>query len=500
MLHIYVPTISAVPTYSQTPIWDFGSSCYQMAFCNPPTLLPSLSSPPQLHSNSNRILLRRMPRRVLTVKMAKNSTTQNDDGDTRPKPTKFVTFLGKGGSGKTFSAVFAAQHYAMKGLKTCLVLHSQDPTADYILNQKIGTAPVTCNDNLSAVRLETTKMIIEPLNQLKQADARLNLTQGVLEGVVGEEFGVLPGMDTIFSALALEKLIGFLRNKTQKNNYDVVIYDGLSTEETIRLIGATGKSRLYIKYLRNLAEKTDLGRLAGPSVMRLVNEAFNAGSSTSGFNSQLSGEIWDKLENMLEKGSSFITNPELFGCYLVMDLNNQMSINSALRYWGCAVQSGALVSGAFGITNSTSRDESAKKTFSPLPFASYPPISFKDGLNWEGILDNGDSSNARNLLGVSGSGNLQPVTFDPANKSVMLLMPGFDKSEIKLYQYRGGSELLIEAGDQRRVICLPSQIQGKVGGKLSAEKLGVGLLFGADSNSGRLHGCKRRARINDHFR
>lgn len=46
----------------------------------------------------------------------------------------------------------------MAGLKTCLVIHSQDPTADYILNCKIGTTPVTCNDNLSAVRLETTKV------------------------------------------------------------------------------------------------------------------------------------------------------------------------------------------------------------------------------------------------------------------------------------------------------------------------------------------------------
>lgn len=69
--------------------------------------------------------------------------------------------------------------------------------------------------------------------------------------MVGEELGVLPGMDTIFSALELEKLVGFLRKKTQKNNpkydFDVVVYDGLSTEETIRLIGATGKSRLYIR-------------------------------------------------------------------------------------------------------------------------------------------------------------------------------------------------------------------------------------------------------------
>lgn len=92
-------------------------TCYQtahqiillpkMAFCNPPTLLHSSSSRPQFHSNSNHILLRRMPRRFLTISMAKNSTTPNADND--PKPTKFVTFLGKGGSGKTFSAIFAAQ-------------------------------------------------------------------------------------------------------------------------------------------------------------------------------------------------------------------------------------------------------------------------------------------------------------------------------------------------------------------------------------------------------
>lgn len=31
-------------------------------------------------------------------------------------------------------------------------------------------------------------------------------------------------------------------------------------------------------------------------------------------------------------------------------------------------------------------------------------------------------------------------------------------------QFRGGSELLVEAGDQRRSIHLPRQIQGKVGG------------------------------------
>ncbi|KAI7729539.1 hypothetical protein M8C21_012708 [Ambrosia artemisiifolia] len=463
-----------------------------MAFCNSPTLLPSLSFPLQYGSNFNNNLI---PQRLSAITMA-TKTDDNNNNNAPQNPTKFVTFLGKGGSGKTFSAVFAAQHYAMAGLKTCLVVHSQDPTADYILNCKIGTTPVTCNDNLSAVRLETTKMILEPLSKLKQADARLNLTQGVLEGVVickkeelnimasivlrkmlvlvGEELGVLPGMDTIFSALELEKLVGFLRKKPQKSNpkysFDVIVYDGLSTEETIRLIGATGKSRLYLKYLRLLAEKTDFGRLAGPSLLRLADESLNAGTISSGYNGQLSGEIWDKLEHTLENGSSFITKPELFGCYLVMNLNDPMSLNSALRYWGCAVQAGALVSGAFGIAHSGSDQgqlETAKITFSPLPFAPFTSISFSSPLHWGDIMRNGQFKDAQDLLSASNSGSsahMQSVKFDPVNKSVTLFMPGFDKSEIKLYQYRGGSELLIEAGDQRRVVFLPSQIQGKVGG------------------------------------
>lgn len=37
-------------------------------------------------------------------------------------------------------------------------------------------------------------------------------------------------------------------------------------------------------------------------------------------------------------------------------------------------------------------------------------------------------------------------------------------SNLLKLQYRGGSELLVEAGDQRRVIHLPPKIQGKVGG------------------------------------
>lgn len=286
---------------------------------------------------------------------------------------------------------------------------------------------------------------------------------------------MLPGMDPIFSALALERLVGFFGNVSQRNHnkdkFDIIVYDGMSSEEMLRMISAAGKARLYLKYLRNIAEKTDLGRLAGPSLLRLVDEAMSISSSKAPFNGKMSAEIWDTVENMLERGSSGFTEPQKFGCFLVLDPDNPASINSALRYWGCTIQAGAQISGAFAIASpnlDTESEEELKKIFSPLPFAFIPHISLgSPPLDWVAITRNTVGGNAQNILSAPASGSsslMSSVTFDAARKLVTLFMPGFDKSEIKLYQYRGGSELLVEAGDQRRVIHLPSKIQGKVGG------------------------------------
>lgn len=225
-------------------------------------------------------------------------------------------------------------------------------------------------------------------------------------------------------------------------------------------------TRLYLKYLRNAAEKTDLGRLAGPSVLRLVDEAMSISSSTPHRNGKMSTEIWDILEQMLEvwiihisydqsfyvhplrscivsvvqRGSSAFSEPQKFGCYLVIDPDNPASVATALRYWGCSIQAGAQVSGAFAIASrhvNTESEERLKTTFSPLPFAFIPHLPFGSPLDWNAIILNTVNENARNLLSLpaSGSSSITPsVKFDSARKSVTLFMPGFDKSEVKLYQ------------------------------------------------------------------
>lgn len=214
-----------------------------------------------------------------------------------------------------------------------------------------------------------------------------------------------------------------------------------------------------------MAEKTDLGRVAGPSLVRLVDEAMSISGSRSYLNGKMSAEVWDTLEQMLEvnvilifmntvkckpneaihylcamqSGSSIFSEPHKFGCFLVMHPNSPISVNSALRYWGCTIQAGAQVSGAFGIDSPNLNEElmeQVKRTFSPLPFAFTPQFQVDSPLDWNEVTLNTVGKDAKNLLFLppSQTSDMSSVKFDPEKKSVTLLMPGFDKSEIKLYQ------------------------------------------------------------------
>ncbi|PKU77434.1 uncharacterized protein At1g26090, chloroplastic [Dendrobium catenatum] len=385
-----------------------------------------------------------------------------DSGESFQKHTKIVTFLGKGGSGKSTAAVLAAKLFAREGLQTCLVIHSQDITIKQLMGCTIGNSPTMISENLYAVQLQTSKMLLEPLDRVKKVDVRMNLTQGILEGVVGEELGVLPGMDSIFSSLALLKygnVLGSGRNYSKKK-FDIVIYDGSSSEDTLRLVGATERVRCYLKYIRNLAEKTDIGRLTAPSFLRLFYES--AMPNSGSVEGKTSADIWNGIEQILEEASAYFCDSSRFRCYLLMDPIRPLSVISALRYWGCAIQAGTKIYGAFGFAQkfSSATQETTEK-ISPLCFALLPYISSYSSLDWDVTLKSFRKDASHLLLGSTIS-LPSSVLFDRKQKSVTLFLPGFDKSDINLYQYRGGTELLIEAGDQRRIIQLPLAMQGKV--------------------------------------
>lgn len=52
--------------------------------------------------------------------------------------------------------------------------------------------------------------------------------------------------------------------------------------------------------MRTLAEKTDLGRVVGPSILRLVDESLSLSGKGTNLNGRMTPEIWDYLEQALE--------------------------------------------------------------------------------------------------------------------------------------------------------------------------------------------------------
>ncbi|CAI5523341.1 unnamed protein product, partial [Closterium sp. Naga37s-1] len=224
--------------------------------------------------------------------------------------------------------------YAAAGYRTCLVVQSQDRVADRLLGMRLTPSPqpvpapaaaaaaASQPPLLCALRVETTKLLLAPLEIIKKADERLGITQGALAEVVGEELSVLPGMDAVMAVAVLERiarpaggLLAFAtssgpratsagkKGRQQGSGWDVrgsrattatgewvypwgeeeaevVVFDGATTWEVLRMLASPEKARWYLRRFRTLAERTDIGRVALPSVARLLDSI--VGSSKGG--------------------------------------------------------------------------------------------------------------------------------------------------------------------------------------------------------------------------
>eukprot|EP00242_Pyramimonas_sp_CCMP2087_P014211 CAMPEP_0198219190 /NCGR_PEP_ID=MMETSP1445-20131203/72965_1 /TAXON_ID=36898 /ORGANISM="Pyramimonas sp., Strain CCMP2087" /LENGTH=217 /DNA_ID=CAMNT_0043896513 /DNA_START=52 /DNA_END=702 /DNA_ORIENTATION=+ len=120
---------------------------------------------------------------------------------------KLVTVLGKGGAGKTTVSVALAKHFAAQGKKVLLVLQSEDQNGEKLLDLTLlkGSSPRNIETNLDVLRAYSTTLLEEPWKGLRETEAQLSFSGGILDEMTAEELPVLPGMD-VFTALgALRK-------------------------------------------------------------------------------------------------------------------------------------------------------------------------------------------------------------------------------------------------------------------------------------------------------
>ncbi len=347
---------------------------------------------------------------------------------------KILTFLGKGGSGCTTLAIATAKQQVAAGQRVLLMIQSVTPGPALLLGQPLGPEPTQVSAGLWAVQLHSTTLLENSWQTLKGLESQY-LRTPFLKDVYGQELGILPGMD---SALALNAL----REYEASGNYDVIVYDGHSAMETLRMLGLPEILDWYVRRFRGVFQQSDLGRVLAPFWQPIAAAVLA---------SDWSGDMLDRptgeMRSLLEQGRDIVSDPHRVLAFLVTT-PTEVAIATARYLWGSAQQIGLTVGGV--LVNQGDLGPDHERAFAPLPHFPLPICSDQD---WERL--------------VAALPDPQPLAdqatratiIDWANKTVMLFLPSFNKSQVKLTQY--GPEVTIEAGDQRRNLLLPPELQGK---------------------------------------
>lgn len=346
--------------------------------------------------------------------------------------TLILTFLGKGGSGRTTLAIAAAKRLASEGQRVLFCTQDCTPAPALLLGQPLNSEPTALDTNLWGLQFSTVALLEQSWDQLKQLESQY-LRTPFLKAVYGQELGVLPGMD---SALALNAL----REYDGSGDYDVIVYDGLNGLTSLRMFGMPEVLDWYVRRFRDVFQQSDLGRALSPFIQPVAAVVLAV---------DWSGDILDRptgeMRSVLDQGREAVSNPNRVLACLVTSPSAE-SVATARYLWGSAQQIGLTVGGV--LVNRGELETPA--VFHPLPVQTIPAVTDQD---WQGLI-----TALPNFQTLAATAPRATVIDSPA-KTVKLFLPSFDKTQVKLTQY--GPEVTVEAGNQRRNLFLPSDLAGR---------------------------------------
>ena len=149
-----------------------------------------------------------------------------------------ILYTGKGGVGKTSVAAATARRCAAAGLRT--VVLSTDPAHSLSdsLEARLGGEPVACGDLLWGQEVSAQDELERNWAGVQDWLGDLLVARGV-DRISAEELTVPPGMDELFSLLAIKR-------HHESGDYDAVIVDCAPTGETLRLLSFPDVARWWL--------------------------------------------------------------------------------------------------------------------------------------------------------------------------------------------------------------------------------------------------------------
>jgi arsenite-transporting ATPase len=380
-----------------------------------------------------------------------------------------LIFTGKGGVGKTSVAAATALRAADMGLRTLVM--STDPAhslADSLdLDGPLGPEPVRLTPTLDALEVSIYHDIESNWGIVREHFSQLMAEQGV-EGILADEMSILPGMEEAFPLIRIKK-------HKDAGDYDLLVIDCAPTGETLRLLSAPESFKWAIGMLRG-AEKFLIKPLLRP-MSRI----------TPGLNKMVAPtEVYEAVDEMftqMEGVVETLNNPQETSIRLVMNPEKMVIKESqrALTYlsmYGMTVDTVVVnkilpVNQDSGYLNHWKDIQQrylldVQHSFAPLPIRKVPyypeEVVGLAKLRQMGADIYGDTDPTAVLYTQA---PMDIAKLKDGSYRVKIRLPFADVSQLDLYQ--NGDELVIQIGDFRRIITLPTSLAGQEAGQAEME-------------------------------
>jgi arsenite-transporting ATPase len=331
----------------------------------------------------------------------------------------------------------------------------------------LGPEPIKVAPNLDALEVSIYHDIESNWGIVREHFAALMAEQGV-EGILADEMSVLPGMEEAFPLLRIKK-------HKDEGDYDLLVIDCAPTGETLRLLSAPETFKWAINMLRG-AEKFVIKPLLRPmsklnptlSKMIAPTEVYEAVDEIF---AQLIA-VTDTLANPLETSIRLVMNPEK------MVIKESQRALTYLSMYGMTVDTVVVnkilpVNQDSGYLNHWKDVQQrylleVEHSFAPLPIRHVPYYAEEvvglEKLRAMGLDVYGDSDPTAIVYKES---PMELTKLPDGTYRVKLKLPFADVSQLDLFQ--NGDELVIQIGDFRRIMTLPTSLAGQEAGQAEME-------------------------------
>ncbi len=241
---------------------------------------------------------------LLTGRGAIIRVMDDNRNDTRKagRPARIILFTGKGGVGKTSVAAATAVRAAEMGLGALIMSTDAAHSLSDSFDLPVGHDPVQVRPNLWAQEMDVNRQMSEHWGPI-QAFLRRFMTKHGLDSVIAEEMAVLPGMEEIFSLLAV-------REHAADERFDLLVIDCAPTADTARLLTLPEITRWYMEKVFRI-QRTVVGAVR-PMAERLLDTPLPTDDVFENIKS-LHGHIMDVKDMLTDRKRTsirLVLNPE----------------------------------------------------------------------------------------------------------------------------------------------------------------------------------------------